>query len=86
MKFIRYTFPDWMAEMRPTGVGVISISGMDEKFQPKGDEKVIAFTEVVCDFCNDEIKPKKEDGTDNDVYMNDCKSYAVCKECATKDE
>lgn len=47
------TFSEFLKMMRPSGYGEISVS-----VGTKTVEK-IRFTEVVCDFCNDEIPPKK---------------------------
>lgn len=70
MSFEKMRFSDWMTRFRPDGVGRIQVAGFDP----------IEFEEVVCDFCNEEIPPTKEDGTENDVFYTD--GYSVCKTCA----
>jgi hypothetical protein len=71
MGFEKLLFSEWMKRFRPDGIGRIIV----------GASKPIEFTEVVCDFCNDEILPQKEDGTENEVFYTD--GYSVCKSCGS---
>lgn len=81
-------FKTWMRINRPSGVGVMTISGITADHKPKEPKHVIKFTEVVCDLCKAEIKPteKKHEGDTEEVesvIFDDEGSRALCRECVT---
>lgn len=61
VEIFELTFSEFMKIYRPKGYGTIEISGAgfdEEGIKPEGKVDVIKFSEVVCDFCNEEIKEK----------------------------
>lgn len=80
----KMSFTDWMRKYRPDGIGRISVGGCDEKMQPVGKQTVVEFTEVVCDFCNAEILPKRKDGTETVIGMQ--YNNSLCPSCTAEQE
>ena len=85
MKTIAYTFRAWMRKFRPDGLGHIVVGGFSVgqcgEPLPK-DATDITFTEVICDYCNAEIRPMDADGKESTVYVQG--SNSICSDCAHK--
>lgn len=83
-KLTKMSFTDWMRRYRPDGIGRIAVGQCDANMKPIGKQDVITFTEVVCDFCNAEIFPKRKDGTETVIGMQF--NNSLCEECTAKQE
>lgn len=74
----KYTFSDWKKKYRPDGVGRSYITRIYPDRPPETD-LVCEFTEVICDFCNEEIFPTDADGNESIIWADD--SHAICCAC-----
>jgi len=69
------THEEFMKTYRPDGFAYNTITPTDQLGNPVGESTIIPFTEIICDWCNDEI--------DGDVYFNEeSLTNAMCKKCA----
>lgn len=66
------TFSEFLKKFRPDGVGITIV------YTPKKTE-IIEFREVICDFCNAEITPKKLCNTCNETGKVNNEKCCKCK-------
>lgn len=68
-----YTLAEFIKEIRPDGLGHIIVEDTD-----------IPFEEVICDFCNDEIRQPDEEPAKKVVFVED--NWAACDKCRKEAE
>jgi hypothetical protein len=72
-----YTTSEFIKKFRPDGKGHIRITDENGKvfFHT-------AFTEILCDICNDSIEQDKKDADKKVVWVKN--NYALCEKCKDK--